>query len=254
MNERVTFEQLDAARESARMSWMVINGMVYTAEAYRSEIWQSIGQALGRDVRALSREINRLRHALTEPMNDLFALCGPLNGKAPPLVSTHERILRSAAGVLGHVTEGLVVRDDFGDCTTEAGLTFFVSYHLARNADLVGFVVQRLLDWSVPDWLPEDVETALRDEWAAARVAIMGEAKSPEIPSDLRTIPMTLSRAAKLMGRIGSRKKAAEWLRKCIDDGKVQAEKINRQTYVFSRQAFPKEQWCRVTPKKTGPN
>jgi hypothetical protein len=67
-----------------------------------------------------------------------------------------------------------------------------------------------------------------------------------KIPPEQRTRPMTLQEAARLMGYAQS--KRAEILSKSIKDGTVLAEKLSRQSYIFSCGDFPKTVWSKVVP------
>jgi hypothetical protein len=81
--------------------------------------------------------------------------------------------------------------------------------------------------------------------------------KAKRIPAEHRTIPMSLSDAAKLMGytsnaageRIRRIKDAVELLSKSIKDGSIRAEKQSRQRYVFDRTDFPEESRPKIIPK-----
>lgn len=66
-----------------------------------------------------------------------------------------------------------------------------------------------------------------------------------------RTKPMTLGEAAKHLGRVGSKKDCAEWLRNCIKEGTIRCESIGRQSHVFDRNQFPETAWPKLLPNKT---
>jgi len=56
---------------------------------------------------------------------------------------------------------------------------------------------------------------------------------TPPIPEDDRSKPMSKKEASVLFGQ------SVKWLTACIDDGTIQAEKLNRQSYVFAISKFP---------------
>jgi hypothetical protein len=70
---------------------------------------------------------------------------------------------------------------------------------------------------------------------------------SKKIRAKNRTCPMTLRRAAYLMG-YGKSRDASERLRAAINSGAVACEHLTRQSHVFDRNDFPKENWKEVTP------
>jgi hypothetical protein len=72
-----------------------------------------------------------------------------------------------------------------------------------------------------------------------------------KIPADRRTIPLSMKDAAKLMGYGGNRS-GVKKLRAAMDVQAVKWEKHTRQSFVFDRQDFPRENWSKVVP--TGPN
>jgi hypothetical protein len=74
--------------------------------------------------------------------------------------------------------------------------------------------------------------------------------RGPQIPPKHRTVPMSLRRAAKLMGYTVHRgkKDAVELLSRIIKDGSVKVERLNRQLYVFDRRDFPQESLAKITP------
>jgi hypothetical protein len=69
-----------------------------------------------------------------------------------------------------------------------------------------------------------------------------------KIPAERRVRPMTLGKAAVLMGYTGGKKKAGKRLRALIDKGIIRCERHSRQNYVFDRNDFPKENWPKVLP------
>jgi hypothetical protein len=95
-------------------------------------------------------------------------------------------------------------------------------------------------------------EKAREEQLPATEVLRQGQ----RIPPEQRTIPLSLTQAAKLMGytrtqsgaRIRDPKGAAEILRRSIEDGTIRAERRNRQSYVFDRSDFPREVWPRILP------
>jgi hypothetical protein len=72
-----------------------------------------------------------------------------------------------------------------------------------------------------------------------------------KIPADLRTIPLSMKDAAKLMGYGGNRS-GVKKLRAAMDARAVMWERHTRQSFVFDRVDFPRENWSEVVP--TGPN
>jgi hypothetical protein len=93
----------------------------------------------------------------------------------------------------------------------------------------------------------EDLQAA----WEAAhgacsqieRLLKRRKAESSKIPPQHRSEPMTIKRAATLMGYTthhGDRN-AVDILSRSIHEGLVKAEKINRQNYVFDRRDFPEQ-------------
>jgi hypothetical protein len=90
------------------------------------------------------------------------------------------------------------------------------------------------------------IEAALRRRQAQEQPL-----KEKRIPPERRTVPMTLKRAAQLLGYTDyhGEKNGAEILSKSIREGTVIAEKLNRQRYVFDRHDFPAESHLKITPK-----
>jgi hypothetical protein len=95
------------------------------------------------------------------------------------------------------------------------------------------------------------------EEVRAAAILVGGRMQRPQvpptptIPERERTIPMTIIRAAKLMGytRTRSSDKAAKILSRAIKGGEIPAERLGRQQYIFSRKSFPLESQREITPK-----
>jgi hypothetical protein len=118
----------------------------------------------------------------------------------------------------------------------------------ARNrwhGDDTGYAewLQSVNDW----WIEAETRLSILEE---QRDASERKDSPARIPPEHRTIPMTLSKAAKLMGYVEHRgeKDAVEVLSKSIRDGSVKAERQNRQRYVFDRRDFPKESHPKIVP------
>lgn len=86
---------------------------------------------------------------------------------------------------------------------------------------------------------------------ASRSLRTVGKAAAPstvrsgnKIPSADRTRPLTLHEAAVLMGY--KQKRRVEILSKSIRDGTIEAEKLNRQSYVFSKRSFPISSWNKL--------
>jgi hypothetical protein len=114
----------------------------------------------------------------------------------------------------------------------------------------VGLPLSVLESFAVPGGEAEESEAGCR---SSALVELLDEVVRDDLnhlapqcktPPEERTGPMTLKEAARLMAYGGD--KPAEQLRAAIDIGAVMAEKINRQSYVFSRSFFPKNVWDRL--------
>lgn len=88
------------------------------------------------------------------------------------------------------------------------------------------------------------------------RVGLRSRQAEPEfaerISADVRTRPMTLGEAAKYLGRVGSKKDCAAWLRNCINEGTIRCESIGRQSHVFDKTQFPETAWPKLLPIKSG--
>jgi hypothetical protein len=107
-------------------------------------------------------------------------------------------------------------------------------------------------------WRPKD-RVSPPEQQAPLRLKTNGmaetqkeEDKTPasRIPPEQRTIPMSLKRAAQLMGYTNGRgeKDAVELLSKTIEDGTIRAERQNRQRYVFDKRDFPEESHRKLAP------
>jgi hypothetical protein len=102
------------------------------------------------------------------------------------------------------------------------------------------------------------IDNTLLDELAAAAQndaacePARDEQEKKRIPVNHRTVPMTLTEAAALMGyaRSRSREKARKMLREAIGNGAVKCEKLDRQQFVFDRRDFPKEVQQKLGPTR----
>ena len=80
--------------------------------------------------------------------------------------------------------------------------------------------------------------------WDAERVAVR------LIPPERRTKPITKIKAARALGRDGDKSAAVEFVTKCIDDGIIAAQKMNRQSWVFDISDFPESSHNELKPSK----
>jgi len=129
---------------------------------------------------------------------------------------------------------------------------------LARWAEL-GLAVELPGPGDAPDGKPngsasdQDRITFVEEVDRAAREGLAGLPVTPthlghrKIPPAERTKPMTLQKAAKLMG-FGNCKDAAERLRAAIDGDTIRCESLGRQLHVFSKSDFPKTVWDKLSP------
>jgi hypothetical protein len=114
-----------------------------------------------------------------------------------------------------------------------------------RTAQALFFCCAHLLD-----------DTKQRPAGLAGRLSMPSDdqddatTKPVKISPENRTIPISLRKAARLMG-YGDDHTAVKRLRAAVDAGAVVCEKLTRQQFVFDRQDFPHENWSRVIP--TGP-
>lgn len=69
------------------------------------------------------------------------------------------------------------------------------------------------------------------------------------IPAARRSIPITMSKAAKLMGYVGDRSTIAERMHQQLVDNGSLFEKVNRQTFIFDVKDFPKRVRAQLLPK-----
>ena len=60
------------------------------------------------------------------------------------------------------------------------------------------------------------------------------------IPTEHRTKPITLKKAAQALGKSND-KTGAEWVKRCMGDGTISSEMKTRQNYVFDTRQFPEE-------------
>jgi hypothetical protein len=100
-------------------------------------------------------------------------------------------------------------------------------------------LIKRLIEVGI-DRLHAGME---REFSAAVRTRMeskQASSRSPRIPPAKRTRPLTLQEAAKHMGLQGRTKAKTEMLSRMLDAGVVRAEKLSRQSYVFSLDDFPK--------------
>jgi hypothetical protein len=85
----------------------------------------------------------------------------------------------------------------------------------------------------------QTISTLVEAVNAAAREALAEQpAITKPIPPEYRTKPMSLRKAARLMGFTDS-KDGAEYLRAAIRDGSIRCESLTRQTHVFDKRQFP---------------
>jgi hypothetical protein len=90
----------------------------------------------------------------------------------------------------------------------------------------------------------------LGDLWVALgglEAASAADGDDGPIPPDRRSKPLTLSKAAALMGYEGSQKSKAAQLKKAINAGAIQCVRLGRQQYVFDLHDFPKASHGKVT-------
>jgi hypothetical protein len=80
-------------------------------------------------------------------------------------------------------------------------------------------------------------------------VEIDGRQVWPRLPVSERTVPLTLHKAALLMGIKGGKKERAKTLRRQMDAGAIAYEQLGRQSYVFNREDFPQEARAMVVPQ-----
>lgn len=129
--------------------------------------------------------------------------------------------------------------------------------------DTIRYATRRLLQ-GIPDPICVDLgevflfdRRAIRDiEFATKGLQtcepyLCGEKESRlKIPPELRTIPMTLKKAAQLMGytRYRGDDEAVKLLRASITDGTVLAESLTRQQHIFSKNDFPVAVWPELVP------
>jgi hypothetical protein len=131
--------------------------------------------------------------------------------------------------------------------------------HLFPGQTLAG-ALDALYDWLLAD---KQIDKPTADAMRLPELAGLLQHAKQESPRDTRdsgqrilpeqrTIPMTLRRAAKLMGYTVHRgkKDAVKLLSRTIKDGTIKAEKLNRQSYVFDRRDFPPESLTHITPER----
>jgi len=106
------------------------------------------------------------------------------------------------------------------------------------------FLIQDVLQ---RDW--ECVREKLCEHWSEEPPAIdrtfvddlrFAYSAGEGIPSEYRSKPVSLKKAAKASGRSGD-KIGAEWVKKCIEDGTLKAEMKTRQSYVFDLRQFEED-------------
>jgi hypothetical protein len=87
-----------------------------------------------------------------------------------------------------------------------------------------------------------------RPEGVSSEQGDAEDAEESTIPPERRTRPLGVAEAAKLMGYQGSAKARTDRLRGAMKAGAIRSICINRQSYVFDRNDFPKESQPKLTP------
>ncbi|MDB2525763.1 hypothetical protein N9X53_03660 [Mariniblastus sp.] len=75
---------------------------------------------------------------------------------------------------------------------------------------------------------------------------VRNNSSSTQIPPEFRTKPLTKIKAARAMGKSGDKSRCVTWLSKCINDGLITAERMNRQSYIFDTRDFPSYQHSKI--------